>query len=156
MFWRNSPTPLSMNFFSLSKVRVFGISNQKAMFFQMNFKTLVTKIVAIGSTSIHFVNWSMLTRRNLLVLLLVEKVHVCLLPKWQKAMVLLCYAILLVVSEICYQTSGILHILSAVLPHHWQVVFDPKYSGGHWSQSRVYSTYCSMQLIQHILGLLLS
>lgn len=63
-FVRNYSTPLSMNYFLLLKIKVLGITNWHIMFFQMNFWTFATEMVVMGSTSIHFVKWSILAKRN--------------------------------------------------------------------------------------------
>ena len=54
-FARKFVTPLSINYFPLLEIKVFGISKQKIMFFQMNFWTFTAKMVAMDLTSIHFV-----------------------------------------------------------------------------------------------------
>lgn len=63
-FVRNYSTPLSMNYFLLLKIKVLGITNWHIMFFQMNFWTFAIEMVVMGSTSICFMKWSILTRRN--------------------------------------------------------------------------------------------
>lgn len=64
IFARNSLTPLSMNYFPLSNIKVLGISNLHTMFFQINLLTLVVETTATSLASIHFVKWSMPTRRK--------------------------------------------------------------------------------------------
>lgn len=59
----NFSTPLSMNCVPFSNIKMLGMPNRHTILFQMNFRTLAAKIVVMGLTSIHFVKWSMPTRR---------------------------------------------------------------------------------------------
>lgn len=52
---RNFSTPLSIKYVLLGEIKVLGIPNWHTMFFQMNFRTLVAKMVAMGSAAIHMV-----------------------------------------------------------------------------------------------------
>ena len=63
-FIRNSSTSLLMNCFTLSNIKVLRILNLHTTFFQMNLWILAIEIVTTGFTSIHFLKWSMPTRRN--------------------------------------------------------------------------------------------
>ena len=129
--FHHSLTPLLMNYFSLSEIKVLGISKWQTMFFQMNFWTFVAEMVAIGSGSIYFVKWSMPTRRNFTCPFAGEKVQVCLLPKRRKAMKPLHCVILHPVGDICFQIFSILQIFYFVSSHCRPVVSNTKYLGSH-------------------------
>lgn len=113
---RNFSTPFSTNCVPLSEIKVLGIPNQHTMFFQMNFQTLVVEIVAMGSRPLSAWWSDQYPLEGIsLVLLIGGKDRVWILPKWKRAMVLLCCVILCKSSGRRCQISGILHTSSHIL-----------------------------------------